>query len=191
VLYAIWMQLRFNEKKTTQAAAQFLKLANGRMNYMKLIKLLYLADRGALLRWGRPVSGDRYFLMKLGPNLSEVDDLITEVPRPSDEGFWTAHISPPSDYEVELKAEPGNDELSKAEENLIAEIFAAYGHYEPFDLVELLHKTLPEWKEIKSGRIPLDYREILQAGGIQNDVIEEIESELDSLRLIESVLQVA
>jgi hypothetical protein len=31
---------RFNEKKTTQAAARFLALAGGRMNYMLLIKLL-------------------------------------------------------------------------------------------------------------------------------------------------------
>lgn len=191
MLYDRLMQLRFNQKKTTQAAARFLKLANGRMNYMKLIKLLYLADCGAFLRWGRPVSGDKYFLMKLGPVLSEVHDLITEVPRPGDEVFWTAHISAPSNYEVELKAEPGNDELSKAEEKLIDEIFAAYGHYNPFDLVDLLHKTLPEWKEIKSGRIPLEYREILQARGIPTETIEEIESELDSLRLIESVLQVA
>ena len=118
------MQLSFNQKKTTQAAARFLRLANGRMNYMKLLKLLYLTDRGALLRWGRPVSGDKYFLMKLGPVLSEVHDLITEVPCPSDENFWTKYISPPSNYEVELKADPGNEELSRAEERLIDEIFA-------------------------------------------------------------------
>jgi uncharacterized phage-associated protein len=191
MLYDRHMQLRFNQKKTTQAAARFLKLAGCRMNYMKLIKLLYLTDRGAFLRWGRPVSGDKYFLMKLGPVLSEVHDLITEVPSPSEESFWGAHISPLSNCEVELKAEPGNDELSKAEEKLIDEIFAAYGGYEPFDLVDLLHKTLPEWKEIKSGRIALEYREILQAGGVPSDVIEQIESGLDSLRLIESVLQAA
>jgi uncharacterized phage-associated protein len=185
------MELRFNQKKTTQAAARFLKLAGGRMNYMKLIKLLYLADRGALLGWGRPVSGDKYFLMKLGPVLSEVHDLITEVPRPGEEVFWRAHISPPSNYEVELKAEAGDDELSTAEEKLMDEIFAAYGRYEPFDLVDLLHKTLPEWKEIKSGRVPLEYREILRAGGTPPEAIEEIESELESLRLIESVFQVA
>lgn len=185
------MQLPFNERKTTQAAARFLKLAGGRMNYMKLIKLLYLADRGAFLGWGRPISGDKYFLMKLGPVLSEVHDLITEVPCPNDKVSWTAYISPPSNHEVELKAEPGNDELSKAEERLIDEIFSAYGQYEPFDLVDLLHKTLPEWKEVKSGRIPLEYREILQAAGTPAEEIDEIESELDNLRLIESVLQIA
>src|SRR5229473_6211455 len=106
------MQLRFNERKTTQAASLFLKHGGGRMNYMKLIKLLYLADRGAFLRWGRPVSGDRYFSMKLGPVLSVVHDLITEVPCPGEETIWSQHISPPSNYEVELKADPGSDELS-------------------------------------------------------------------------------
>jgi len=185
------MQLRFNEKKTTQAAARFLRQSQGRMNYMKLMKLLYLADRGALLNWGRPITGDQYFSMKLGPILSAVHDLVTEVPCPDEERFWTAHISPPSNYEVELRADPGNDELSRAEEKLIDEVFSAYGNYDPFDLVELLHKTLPEWKEIKSGRVPLDYREILRGGELSPETIEEIESELDNLRLTESVLRVA
>lgn len=189
MVYDKRMQLRFNQKKTTQAAARFLALAGGRMNYMKLIKLLYLTDRGALLRWGRPVSGDKYFLMKFGPVLSEVHDLITEVPSPGEESFWTKHISPPSNYEIELKAEPGNDELSKAEGKLIDEIFSAYGHYDPFDLVDLLHRTLPEWREITSGSLPLEYREILQLGGVAPEAIEEIESELDNLRLVSSVLR--
>ncbi|HUU13757.1 MAG TPA: Panacea domain-containing protein [Terriglobia bacterium] len=191
MVYDKAMQLRFNQKKTTQAAARFLTLAGGRMNYMKLIKLLYLTDRGALLRWGRPVSGDRYYLMKLGPVLTEVHDLITEVPCPGEKAFWRDYISSPSDYEVQLKDDPGNDELSRAEERLIDEIFAAYGHYAPFDLVEFLHKTLPEWKEIKSGRLPLEYREILQLGGIPPEAIEDIESELDNVRLVSSVLHSA
>src|SRR5574337_216748 len=105
------------------------------MNYMKLIKLLYLADRGAFLRWGRPVSGDKYFSMRLGPVLSKVHDLITEMPCPSEDTTWSQHISPPSNYEVELMADPGSDELSRAEEKLIDELFAAYGHCKPFDLV--------------------------------------------------------
>jgi hypothetical protein len=47
--------LRFNDpEKATEAAAKFLKLRGGRMSYLKLIKLLYLLDREALLRWGRP-----------------------------------------------------------------------------------------------------------------------------------------
>lgn len=161
------------------------------MNYTKLIKLLYLADRGAFLNWGRPLSGDKYFSMKWGPVLSEVHDLITEMPPESQDTFWPQYISAPSNFEVELKADPGDDELSRAEVRLIGEIFAAYGNYEPFDLVRLLHKTLPEWKEVQSGRIQIEYREILQAGGKSPEDIEEIESELDSLRMVESILKIA
>lgn len=43
---------RFDEMKATQAAALFLELAGGRENYTKLIKLLYLLDREALIRQG-------------------------------------------------------------------------------------------------------------------------------------------
>ncbi|MGH8248729.1 MAG: Panacea domain-containing protein [Gammaproteobacteria bacterium] len=159
------------------------------MNYMKLIKLLYLADRGALLNWGRPMSGDRYFWMKLGPVLSEVHDLITEMSPPDEPTFWSQCISAATDFVVELKKDPGDEELSRAEQKLIGEVFSSYGDYKPFDLVRLLHKILPERKEIQSGRIPIEYREILQAADKSPEDVEEIESELDSLRLIESVLQ--
>jgi hypothetical protein len=37
------VNLPFNERKATEAAAYLLKLRGGRMSYMKLIKLLYLA----------------------------------------------------------------------------------------------------------------------------------------------------
>ena len=61
------MTPRFNERRATEAAARFLKLRGGRMSYLKLIKLIYFLDREALLRWGRPVTGDRYVSMDNGP----------------------------------------------------------------------------------------------------------------------------
>jgi uncharacterized phage-associated protein len=47
------------------------------MAYIKLIKLLYLADREALLRWGRPITTDRHVSMPKGPVVSQIYDLIT------------------------------------------------------------------------------------------------------------------
>ena len=41
-------------------------------DYIKLIKLLYLADRAALIETGSPITGDRYVSMKFGPVLSNV-----------------------------------------------------------------------------------------------------------------------
>ena len=108
-------RLRFNEKKATQAAARLLRLRGGRMSYMKLIKLLYLADREALLRWGRPISTDRYVSMDHGPVLSRVLNLTSDGDDPECPSVWAESISAPSNYEVELKGEAGNDELSEGE----------------------------------------------------------------------------
>jgi uncharacterized phage-associated protein len=53
------LNLSFDESKATEAAAFLLSRSDQTMNYMKLIKLLYLTDREALIRWGRPISTDR------------------------------------------------------------------------------------------------------------------------------------
>src|SRR5208282_6704121 len=107
------VHLPFNERKATEAAARLLKLRGGTMSYMKLIKLLYLADREALLRWGRPISTDRYVSMDKGPVLSRVLDLATDGDDPSRPAIWSEQIGEPVSYEVALKADPGSDELSE------------------------------------------------------------------------------
>jgi uncharacterized phage-associated protein len=177
--------MRFNEQKTTQAAARFLNLADKRMNYMKLIKLLYLMDREALIRWGRPVTGDKYFSMKLGPVLSEVLDLLSEKPAPGHEGFWVKHISAPSNYEVQLEQEAGHDELSEAEEELIDEIYRRYGHFEPFSLANHLHEILPEWHRVTEGCVPIRYTDILEAGQKSPKEIRTIQRELEYMEFIQ------
>ncbi|MGH7718763.1 MAG: hypothetical protein ACREON_07970 [Gemmatimonadaceae bacterium] len=50
------MPLRYREDKTTQAAARLIEREGGEINVMKLVKLLYLAERRALLEWGRPIT---------------------------------------------------------------------------------------------------------------------------------------
>ena len=176
---------RFSEKKTTQAAARFLALAGGRMNYMLLIKLLYLLDRRALSLWGRPVTGDDYFSMKYGPVLSEVLDLITDMPDPTGAGYWAKHISEPAHYVVELAADPGNDELSEAEEEVIEAIFEKFGAYNQFDLAAHLHLMLEEWQPVEHGRIPITYGDILKAIKKSPEEIEAIEEELSALSRVE------
>jgi len=179
--------MKFNEKKTTQAASRLLRCADGQMNYMKLIKLLYLTDRKALIQWSRPVTGAKYYSMKLGPVLSEVLDLLNEKPFPGREGFWVQHISAPSDYEVKLIQEAGNDELSEAEEELIDEVYREFGRFDQFRLSDYLHMILPEWKHVTEGCLPIPYADILEAGKKSPEEISAIESELADVQLIHSL----
>ena len=141
------VRLKFNEAKAAEAAARLIHLAGGSMNYMKLIKLLYLADRKALEEWARPISSDRYVAMKNGPVLSRVLNLIrsrvVDVPGP-----WRHLISPPDDYTVSLVTDepPPGGELSKAEERLIDNVFAEHGSRiskaeEPIDSISSISST--------------------------------------------------
>ena len=171
----------FNERKTTQVAASFIKLSGGRLNYMKLIKLMYLADRQALLNWGRPITYDSYFSLKHGPILSTTLDLITEGKQPNSDHIWFKYVSKPDGYEVTLHENCCPDDLSKAEERLISQIFLEYGHFDQWELVEHLHSVLPEWKNPGRSSIPISYRDILSAGGKSEGEINYVEEEIDNV----------
>ena len=86
----------------------------------------------------------------------------------------------PDNYEVELKAEAGDDELSEAEIQLLGEIFAEHGKKSRWELVNLTH-TLPEWIDRRGGAIAITYRDILKAGGKSDLEIAAVEEELAEL----------
>ena len=180
----------FDERKTTQAAARFLRLAGGELNYMVLIKWLYLLDREALLKWSRPVTFDTYYSMKLGPVLSQTHNLATEMHLPEERSYWADFISAPSNYDVTLLKTAGDDLLSEAEEELIDSIFQRYGKWQrdPFGFAHFLHKILPEWTAITSGRVPLSIADILKAGHKTEEEIREVESELDDVSEVRQFL---
>ena len=173
-------RIRFNERKATQAAAHLLRLRGGRMSYMKLIKLLYLADREALLRWGRTISTDRYVSMDRGPVLSRVLDLATDGEDPGMPSIWASSITEPSNYEVELRGDADDDELSEAEVQLLDQVFAKHGKMSRWELVKFTH-TLPEWIDPRGSAIAISYRDILKAGGKSDLEIAAVEEELSEL----------
>lgn len=180
--------IRFNEVKATQAAARLLRNRGGRMSYMKLIKLLYLADREALARWGRPITMDTYVSMDKGPVLSHVLDRINEGPSPEDPSFWAQHIVSLGNYEVELNEDPAGEALSEAEDDLLDEIFKRFGSLTRWKIVEVVHK-LPEWKDPHGGAVPIRYSDILKAFNKSPSEIDAIESELAALSRLDSLCQ--
>ena len=179
------IRLRFNEAKTAQTAARLLKNCGGSLNYMKLLKLLYLVDREALEQWGRPVTTDRYVSMDKGPVLSRTFDLITYGAAPGETSTWNTLISPARGYSVSLLTEnPPDEELSRAEEELIDGVCQRFGAMDQWSLVDYVH-TLPEWHDPEGTSTPIEYSDILRALGKSEDEISEIEGELMGLRAAE------
>lgn len=158
------------------------------MNYMKLIKLLYLADREALSRWERPLTGDSYVSMRRGPVLSNVLDIINSGDNPSDKSYWYKYISKPSNYTVLLKAEPKNEELSKREIKLIDEIYTKYKGYDKWEMVDICHKILPEWKDPGNTAHPISIEKILKAFNKTDEDIKYIREEVLDLEYVKGVL---
>ena len=160
--------MQFDELKTTQAAAVLLTRARGRMSYMALIKLLYMADREALAKWGMPITGARYFSLKHGPVLSEVLSLIQD-PRPGD--AWGTHIRKDG-YEAELVMSPGEDHLCDADVALLNRMFDDYGHFNRWRIRDITHE-MPEWTDPGNGRKPIEIEEILAAFGFDRNETEQ------------------
>lgn len=181
------MMLLFNETKATQAAARLLKLRGGSMSYVKLIKLLYLADREALIRWGRPITTDRYVSMDNGPVVSRIYDLIRDEPPPNSFPIWRKFISDPENYEVRLLGDPGSEELSRPEAELIDEVFAQHGLQNRWAVVDYT-RSLPEWIHPDGGALPIEYRDVLKAAHKTEEEISAVEEALEYAALVEQVL---
>jgi uncharacterized phage-associated protein len=147
--------------------------------------LLYIVDREALLRWGRPVTTDQYVSMDKGPVVSKIYDLITEDPVPGEPTVWYSLISTPENFEVSLLQDPPpSEELSLAEERLIDEMFSQLGAKSRWELVEITH-ALPEWKNPEGSASPLHYEDILRAANRPPEEINEILRELEALSAVQ------
>jgi uncharacterized phage-associated protein len=181
------MMLLFNEAKATQAAARLLTLRGGTMSYLKLIKLLYLADREALIRWGHPITTDRFVSLDNGPVVSRIYDLIRNEPLPGSFRIWRKFISDPENYEVRLVGDPGSGELSRPEQELIDEVFAQHGRQNRWRVVDYT-RSLPEWTHPDGGALPIEYRDILKAAHKTEKEISAVEGALESAALEELVL---
>jgi uncharacterized phage-associated protein len=182
------IEYQLHPMKAVEAAAMFLRLHGKPMQYMGLLKLLYMADRIALMRMEQPITGDRYSSMKFGPVLSSIYDLIKGKQVNGALPIWDRFISR-SGYEVSLKGNPGSEELCEEEEDIISEVYQSCGHYDGFVLADLTH-DFPEWQKPipESSAIPLPVESILKSVGKSDREIEEIQKEAARERYLDGVL---
>ncbi len=173
------IQFPFNERKALAAATYLLGRNGGTMNYMRLLKLLYFADRMSFQEYGRPITGDRYVAMKKGPVLSMVYDRIKA-------GEWGGLIRTHG-YDVNLVDGEFTDPLSEAEISILDEVTRTFRTLDHWNLSDLSH-DLPEWKETPNktnGDIPVE--SILRTLGKKSVDIREIREEAREESFFEEV----
>jgi len=165
--------IKYREDKTTQAAGHFLSLSEGSINYMKLIKLLYFADRQALLSFGRPITFDSYVSMKNGPVLSFTLDRINTKGDGDYCSYWHEYISDPNNYIVDLNKDTPVDMLSKAEIDTLNKIWNEFGEFSEWDLVEKSH-DLPEWQDPNGSTRPIEIVDIFSCEGYSKEEYQNV-----------------
>ncbi|RZT31795.1 Panacea domain-containing protein [Cupriavidus agavae] len=174
----------FDETKLAQAAAYLVDKRNGRMSHLKLIKLLYLADREALRRYESPITGDNYVAMSHGPVLSRTLDLMNGFVPPNAEG-WAGWLSDVQNYEVTTIRPVYRevlDHLSDAEIGVLHDTFERYGHMTRWELRDLTHdpKQIPEWHDPKGTSRPIHLGRVLEAVGKPPALAQRIREELEA-----------
>lgn len=181
----------FDERKVAQAAAFFLNKEGGRMAHLKLMKLLYLADRESLRQFGQPISGDEYYSLPHGPVLSKTLDL-TNGAIESSKGGWDCWVSDKENHEVAVRCEISRevlDELSNADIAILELVWREFGHMTRFQIRDFTHNKLhvPEWEDPHGSARPIPLRRILEAVGrdenqIRNDLAAvESQKEISAL----------
>ena len=169
------MSSLFDEKKASHVAAFFLFKANqkrGNLTVLKLMKLMYLAERTSYARFGEPIIGDRLVSMPHGPVLSQTLDLINNGPQTQITGGWDDWIAERSGRDLVLK-DPSTirtpkenlDQLSDSDLDVLECVWGEFGSWSAKKLEAFTHdpKNCPEWEDPDGSSIPIRMEILLSA----------------------------
>lgn len=157
------LTFRFSLDKFINALAYFASQGIKDLTKLKAVKLLYLADRYHLVRYGRPITGDRYIAMDLGPVPEDALQLISRLIEPAEVSdperehalerldVYRGFMRP---YPVlRAKANPDLDVFSESEVEALSATVKDYGATPARSLVDLTHQH-QAYKRANVGRVP-------------------------------------
>jgi uncharacterized phage-associated protein len=162
------MRFVYDRSKADELAAHLLEQASGSMPMLKLLKLMYLADRTSLIETGFPITGDAIVAMDNGPVLSNTYDRL----KPTGGLGFISH----EPGNVTLDAPPPVDgQLSDYEIEVARRVFEKFGQMSGQQLTNYLHGHAPEWEAPPTGSSrPIDPAAILRAAGKSEEEIAAI-----------------
>lgn len=141
--------------KITQSLGLLLSLDdNHRINKLKLVKLIWAADRYHLRKYGRTVTGTEYFAMAHGP----VSSLTLDVIDNDEVALCSEDIAYISEYitqwdndknQVVLYNGIESDYLSDTDQEALRFAWEIFGDKEPFELADKITHQYPEWSKFR------------------------------------------
>ncbi len=182
------------EAKVTQMTAYLLNKSGGTMAYLKLMKLLYLADRESMRLYGTSISEDHMVSMPHGPVLSQTYNLI--MGDYNQNGLWGQWIKDEADYRVALRVgaleRPDYDELSDADLAILDQIYGQFGAMGRFQIRDYTHDHCPEWQDPQGSSYPIHPKSLFLAVGkseAEADALVANLNEQQNLRQIHATIR--
>lgn len=180
------MRFVFDERRAAQAAARLLDRHDGTMPFLKLVKLLYLADRAALVEGGHPITGDRFVSMRFGPVLSRVLDLIRD-DCPAEDSVWHGYVARKR-FDACLVGPADNEWLSERNMGILDGVFDTFGCLKEWDVVARTH-ALPEWKDPGDSAIPIEPEDVLRYSGYSEKSIGYVAEQAEAAYSLHTTLE--
>lgn len=177
----------FKIEKAGQAARFFITQAGGRIDKLKLVKLLYLVERENMARYDAPMTYDELYSLPHGPvgsaSLNGLDGALAGSEtwdRITTYGKQDVHSARASREEL--------DELSNADLGVLEHVWASFGHMSASQIRNWTHNpaNCPEYTEVVGARLPIQYEDVLKALG--KDDAEGIAAEINEFRRLDVAL---
>ncbi|MHA1782015.1 MAG: Panacea domain-containing protein [Promethearchaeota archaeon] len=156
----------------------------GRADKIKLTKLIYLADKYHLMKYGRTITGDKYYAMPQGPVGSLVLDVLNSENYSLNEeeiAYFKDLINRVGEFNYEIANKNKNkfEYLSETDIEALDYICRKFGKWDSWYLKEYTHKY-PEWNQheklLKSEierRVPIKTEELFSK--IDDKILEDDE----------------
>lgn len=178
----------FDLDRTAQAAAYLLaKAPQHTLSKLKLMKLLYLADRTSFATYGTTISGDRLVSMPHGPVLSRtLGALRMEDAAPADWTMWVRHAGG-NDFTLADHADiDAAGRLSDADIAILDDVWTGFGAMTAIQLRNWTHDphNCPEYRDPNGSSHPITIEDLGRALGFTAAEIAAAEAyndELDSI----------
>lgn len=169
----------FDEPKSAQMAGYFAQKADAPTDKLKLIKLIYLAEREFISRHSLPMTLDDFYSMKDGPIASAaLNGLNGKLNRE----LWDSWIQNKANKisAARKSSRDDFDNLSDADIAVLDAIWDKFGNYSTPEIWNYVHTELPEYQEVQSGRVPISYRELLTV--LKKKNVKSLEENIKTLR---------
>ena len=159
------------------------------MHLLKLMKLMYLADRQSMKECGFSISDDRFVSMTHGPVLSGTLNLINGYFKHQQD--WDELIDDRADHRVKLRRplkEADRELLSPADCDVIDGIWQQFGGMDPWQIRDYTHQNCPEWQDPDGSSMPIDERDIFVALGVPEDQAKQLAAQIADQRHFHEML---